>query len=163
MMFTHAVPSRQLCRLHFCPTNTSNTSRSTERIDRVSQRVVLLIYAHFRRAVLASLLLHEELGHIGRVGCALCLLGSVIIVLHAPEDKEIQTVDEILQYALQPGMSRHLAPRSANFRRFSHVRFAGHRLVTLCHIPPGADPWQENPPRIHLHMFPRRVRQRNGN
>ncbi|CAE6434097.1 unnamed protein product [Rhizoctonia solani] len=54
-------------------------------------------------AILASILLHEELGHIGRVGCALCLLGSVIIVLHAPEDKEIQTVDEILQYALQPG------------------------------------------------------------
>ncbi|KAF8605574.1 DUF803-domain-containing protein [Ceratobasidium sp. AG-I] len=54
-------------------------------------------------AILASLLLNEELGHIGRVGCALCLLGSVIIVLHAPEDKEVQTVDEILQYALQPG------------------------------------------------------------
>ncbi|QRW10572.1 Magnesium transporter NIPA [Ceratobasidium sp. AG-Ba] len=54
-------------------------------------------------AVLASVLLHEELGHIGRVGCTLCLLGSVIIVLHAPEDKEVQTVDEILQYAIQPG------------------------------------------------------------
>ncbi|KAF8520940.1 DUF803-domain-containing protein [Hysterangium stoloniferum] len=54
-------------------------------------------------AVLASFLLKEELGHIGRVGCALCLLGSLIIVLHAPEDKEIATVDEILHYAVQPG------------------------------------------------------------
>ncbi|KDQ10490.1 hypothetical protein BOTBODRAFT_115820 [Botryobasidium botryosum FD-172 SS1] len=54
-------------------------------------------------AVLASLLLGEELGHIGRIGCTLCLLGSLIIVLHAPEDKEIQTVDEILHFALQPG------------------------------------------------------------
>jgi len=52
---------------------------------------------------LASLLLKEELGHIGRIGCTLCLLGSLIIVLHAPEDREIQTVDEILHYALQPG------------------------------------------------------------
>lgn len=54
-------------------------------------------------AVLASLLLKEELGHIGRIGCTLCLLGSLIIVLHAPEDREIQTVDEILHYAVQPG------------------------------------------------------------
>ncbi|KAI0938501.1 hypothetical protein AcV5_000172 [Taiwanofungus camphoratus] len=54
-------------------------------------------------AILASFLLNEELGHLGRVGCTLCLLGSLIIVLHAPEDKDIQTVDEILHYALQPG------------------------------------------------------------
>ncbi|PVF97089.1 DUF803-domain-containing protein [Serendipita vermifera] len=54
-------------------------------------------------AILASLFLKEELGPIGRVGCGLCILGSVIIILHAPEDKEVQTVDEILQYAIQPG------------------------------------------------------------
>ncbi|TCD61175.1 hypothetical protein EIP91_008819 [Steccherinum ochraceum] len=54
-------------------------------------------------AILASFLLNEELGHIGRVGCTLCLLGSLIIVLHAPPDKDIQTVDEILHYAIQPG------------------------------------------------------------
>ena len=54
-------------------------------------------------AVLAAIFLKEELGVLGKLGCAICLLGSVIIVLHAPEDKEIQTVDEILNYALQPG------------------------------------------------------------
>ncbi|KAF8840054.1 DUF803-domain-containing protein [Paxillus ammoniavirescens] len=54
-------------------------------------------------AVLASFLLNEELGHLGRTGCALCLIGSLIIVLHAPPDKEVQTVDEILHYAVQPG------------------------------------------------------------
>ncbi|KAI0694522.1 magnesium transporter NIPA-domain-containing protein [Cytidiella melzeri] len=54
-------------------------------------------------AVLASFLLGEELGHIGRVGCTLCLLGSLVIVLHAPEDKDIQTVDEILHLSVQPG------------------------------------------------------------
>ncbi|KAJ3729905.1 magnesium transporter NIPA-domain-containing protein [Lentinula raphanica] len=54
-------------------------------------------------AVLASFLLNEELGHLGRVGCGLSLIGSLIIVLHAPEDKEVQTVDEILGYAVQPG------------------------------------------------------------
>ncbi|KAG9311828.1 magnesium transporter NIPA-domain-containing protein [Chiua virens] len=54
-------------------------------------------------AVLASFLLKEKLGHLGRTGCALCLIGSLIIVLHAPPDKEIETVDEILHYAVQPG------------------------------------------------------------
>ncbi|OSX63538.1 hypothetical protein POSPLADRAFT_1169013 [Postia placenta MAD-698-R-SB12] len=54
-------------------------------------------------AILASFLLNEELGHLGRVGCTLCLLGSLIIVLHAPEDKPIETVDEILHFAVQPG------------------------------------------------------------
>ncbi|KAA1478143.1 DUF803-domain-containing protein [Dentipellis sp. KUC8613] len=54
-------------------------------------------------AILASYLLKEELGHLGRLGCTMCLIGSLIIVLHAPEDKDVQTVDEILHYAVQPG------------------------------------------------------------
>lgn len=54
-------------------------------------------------AVLASVFLKEELGRIGSVGCALCLLGSLVIVLHAPEDKDIKTVDEMLGYAMSPG------------------------------------------------------------
>ena len=54
-------------------------------------------------AVLGSYFLKENLGTLGKLGCALCLIGSVIIVLHAPPDREIQTVDEILQYAIHPG------------------------------------------------------------
>ncbi|KAF8309009.1 DUF803-domain-containing protein [Clavulina sp. PMI_390] len=54
-------------------------------------------------AILASFFLGEELGPLGRIGCALCLLGSLIIVLHAPPDKEIQSVDEMLSFATQPG------------------------------------------------------------
>ncbi|KAK9456883.1 magnesium transporter NIPA-domain-containing protein [Dipodascopsis uninucleata] len=54
-------------------------------------------------AVLAAIFLKEELGVLGKMGCAICLIGSVIIVLHAPPDKEIATVEEILHYALQPG------------------------------------------------------------
>ncbi|GBC02908.1 hypothetical protein RclHR1_04890019 [Rhizophagus clarus] len=54
-------------------------------------------------AVLASFFLKESLGRIGTVGCGLCLIGSIMIVLHSPEDKEIKTVDQILQFALKPG------------------------------------------------------------
>lgn len=54
-------------------------------------------------AVLASIFLNEKLGFMGSVGCAICLIGSLMIVLHAPADKDVQTVDEILNYAVQPG------------------------------------------------------------
>ncbi|KAI9675654.1 MAG: hypothetical protein M1817_001021 [Caeruleum heppii] len=54
-------------------------------------------------AVLGAYFLKEELGTLGKLGCAMCLIGSVIIVLHAPPDKEIGTVDEILNYAIKPG------------------------------------------------------------
>ena len=52
-------------------------------------------------AVLASFLLHEHLGRLGIMGCALCLVGTVVIVVNAPEDRDIRTVDEILQYAMR--------------------------------------------------------------
>ncbi|WVQ83312.1 hypothetical protein IAT38_005451 [Cryptococcus sp. DSM 104549] len=53
-------------------------------------------------AILASFLLDEKLGRLGVCGCASCIIGSVIIVLHAPSDKEVETVDEILSYAARP-------------------------------------------------------------
>ncbi|KAK5152344.1 hypothetical protein LTR16_001805 [Cryomyces antarcticus] len=54
-------------------------------------------------AVLGSYFLKEKLGTLGKLGCATCLIGSVVIVLHAPPDKEVQTIDEILNFAIQPG------------------------------------------------------------
>ncbi|KAL4873852.1 hypothetical protein BDV12DRAFT_54212 [Aspergillus spectabilis] len=54
-------------------------------------------------AILGSYFLKERLGILGKLGCAMCLLGSVVIVLHAPPDKPVETIDEILHYAVQPG------------------------------------------------------------
>lgn len=54
-------------------------------------------------AVLGSYFLKEELGILGKLGSAICLIGTVIIVLHAPPDEEINTIDQILHYALRPG------------------------------------------------------------
>lgn len=55
-------------------------------------------------AVLGSYFLDERLGVLGRVGCAICLIGSVVIVLHAPPDQELKNIDELLHYAMQLGM-----------------------------------------------------------
>lgn len=54
-------------------------------------------------AVLGAYFLEERLGILGKLGCAICLLGSVVIVLHAPPDEEVETVDKILAYAIRPG------------------------------------------------------------
>lgn len=65
-------------------------------------------------AVLGSYFLKEELGTLGKLGCAICLLGAVIIVLHAPPDEDIQTIDEILHYAIQPGMDAACAATTSS-------------------------------------------------
>ncbi|EMF14885.1 DUF803-domain-containing protein [Sphaerulina musiva SO2202] len=54
-------------------------------------------------SVLGSYFLDERLGVLGRVGCAICLIGSVVIVLHAPPDQELNNIDELLHYAMQLG------------------------------------------------------------
>ncbi|KAL9064896.1 MAG: hypothetical protein Q9157_007668, partial [Trypethelium eluteriae] len=52
-------------------------------------------------AVLGSYFLNERLGTLGKLGCAICLIGSIIIVLHAPPDKDVETIDDILKYAIK--------------------------------------------------------------
>ncbi|KAF2492485.1 DUF803-domain-containing protein [Lophium mytilinum] len=54
-------------------------------------------------SVLGSYFLNEKLGLLGKIGCAICLIGSVIIVLHAPPDTPVESIDEILNFAIQPG------------------------------------------------------------
>jgi drug/metabolite transporter (DMT)-like permease len=56
----------------------------------------------FLSAVLASIFLGERLGVQGTIGCALCLIGSLVIILHSPEEKKIDSVTEILNYAVKP-------------------------------------------------------------
>ena len=58
-------------------------------------------------AVLGSYFLGERLGILGRVGCATCLIGSVVIVLHAPPDEELDNINTLLHAAVQPGEFEH--------------------------------------------------------
>ncbi|KAM3199446.1 putative magnesium transporter NIPA4 [Capsicum annuum] len=54
-------------------------------------------------AVLAHFILKERLHIFGIVGCVLCLVGSVSIVLHAPLEKKIESVMEVWHLATEPG------------------------------------------------------------
>ncbi|XP_047267812.1 probable magnesium transporter NIPA6 isoform X5 [Capsicum annuum] len=53
-------------------------------------------------AVLAHFLLKEKLKKLGVLGCVLCIVGSVVIVLHAPGEHDLNSVDEIWALATQP-------------------------------------------------------------
>jgi magnesium transporter len=53
--------------------------------------------------VLAHFILKENLHMFGVVGCILCVVGSVGIVLHAPKERKIDSMKEIWHLATQPG------------------------------------------------------------
>ncbi|KAA0061247.1 putative magnesium transporter NIPA6 [Cucumis melo var. makuwa] len=53
-------------------------------------------------AVLAHFFLKEKLQKMGVLGCILCVVGSTMIVLHAPGERTPSSVDEIWELAIQP-------------------------------------------------------------
>lgn len=54
-------------------------------------------------AVLAHIFLREYLNMFGVLGCILCITGSLTIVLHAPPERPIESVQQIWSLAMQPG------------------------------------------------------------
>ncbi|KAF9953950.1 hypothetical protein BGZ70_000052, partial [Mortierella alpina] len=53
-------------------------------------------------AVLSSLVLKEKLSLQGKIGCALCIVGAVIIVLHAPAQAAVTDIDQFKHFVIQP-------------------------------------------------------------
>lgn len=60
-------------------------------------------------AVLAHFILKEKLKKLGVLGCLLCIVGSVVIVLHAPREHDLNSVDEIWALATQPAFLLYTA------------------------------------------------------
>ncbi|XP_068324666.1 probable magnesium transporter NIPA6 [Pyrus communis] len=52
-------------------------------------------------AVLAHFLLKEPITKMGIVGCVTCIVGSVVIVIHAPQEHSLNSVEEIWVLATQ--------------------------------------------------------------
>ncbi|XP_034676469.1 probable magnesium transporter NIPA4 isoform X3 [Vitis riparia] len=53
-------------------------------------------------AVLAYIILREKLHIFGILGCVLCVVGSTTIVLHAPQERGIESVKEVWDLATEP-------------------------------------------------------------
>jgi len=54
-------------------------------------------------AVLSHFLLKERLPKMGVLGCVSCIVGSIVIVIHAPQEQTPSSVQEIWDLATQPG------------------------------------------------------------
>uniref|UniRef100_A0A6A7FYJ6 Magnesium transporter NIPA2 n=2 Tax=Hirondellea gigas TaxID=1518452 RepID=A0A6A7FYJ6_9CRUS len=53
-------------------------------------------------SVLAAHLLHEALNMLAKLGCALCLLGSTVVVIHAPQQSHVNTLAQLSSRLLDP-------------------------------------------------------------
>lgn len=61
----------------------------------------LIIILHQKKsAVLSSIFLKERLSFQGKVGCLQCVLGAIIIVMHAPEQGAADTSIETFKHLM---------------------------------------------------------------
>ncbi|XP_051793973.1 magnesium transporter NIPA4 [Acanthochromis polyacanthus] len=54
-------------------------------------------------AVLSSYLLGELLNVVGKLGCLLSVLGSILLVIHAPQEQEVTSLQDMTAKLLEPG------------------------------------------------------------
>ncbi|KAI9738860.1 MAG: hypothetical protein M1834_008367 [Cirrosporium novae-zelandiae] len=53
--------------------------------------------------ILSAIFLKERLSFVGKVGCLNCILGSVVIVMNAPEESSAGTIQEMQKFVIAPG------------------------------------------------------------
>lgn len=63
-------------------------------------------------AVLSSYLLGEVLNMVGKLGCLLCVLGSILLVIHAPQEQEVTSLQDMTNKLLEPGEKKKMLSAS---------------------------------------------------
>lgn len=53
--------------------------------------------------ILSAIFLKERLSFVGKVSCFLCIIGSVVIVLNAPEQSAVADIQQMQSYVITPG------------------------------------------------------------
>ena len=53
--------------------------------------------------ILSAIFLKERLSFVGKVGCFQCIVGSVVIVLNAPQQSAAATIQDMKHYVIAPG------------------------------------------------------------
>lgn len=54
-------------------------------------------------SVLSAIFLKERLSMVGKVACFLCIVGSVVIVMNAPEESSVADIQEMQKFVITPG------------------------------------------------------------
>lgn len=53
--------------------------------------------------ILSAIFLKERLSLVGKVACFLCIVGSVVIVMNAPQESSVANIEEMQKYVITPG------------------------------------------------------------
>lgn len=53
--------------------------------------------------ILSAIFLKERLSLVGKVACFLCIVGSVVIVMNAPQESSVANIQQMQKYAITPG------------------------------------------------------------
>lgn len=53
--------------------------------------------------ILSAIFLKERLSFVGKVACAICVVGSIIIVVNAPEQASVAVIQDMKNYMIAPG------------------------------------------------------------
>jgi magnesium transporter len=53
--------------------------------------------------ILSAIFLKERLSLVGKIGCFLCIVGSTVIVLNAPQSSAVATIQQMQGYVIAPG------------------------------------------------------------
>lgn len=53
--------------------------------------------------ILSAIFLKERLSFVGKVGCFMCIIGSVVIVLNAPNNSSAATIQDMQHFVIAPG------------------------------------------------------------
>ena len=53
--------------------------------------------------ILSAIFLKERLSFVGKVGCFMCIVGSIVIVMNAPSQSSAGTIQEMKHFVLAPG------------------------------------------------------------
>ena len=59
--------------------------------------------AIFLSALMAVQFLDEKLTRLGKIGCFLTVSGSIVIIIHAPKETEVNRLAEFAHRVLAPG------------------------------------------------------------
>ncbi|KAI4123508.1 MAG: hypothetical protein LQ338_005232 [Usnochroma carphineum] len=53
--------------------------------------------------VLSAIFLKERLSFVGKIGCFMCIVGSVVIVLNAPDQSAVANIQDMQRFVIAPG------------------------------------------------------------
>ena len=67
---------------------------------------------------MAAYFLNEKLNTIGKIGCLLTAIGSIVMVIHAPKEGEVKSVNELLFKIIDLGKRKIISTVIYRFKVF---------------------------------------------